>query len=141
MWKVLGVEAVIPRMADVFEERLTELSKRRKDKQRFLDMMGDADLRYVFDPMREVNIFTFQLPSRYGPEDLEFMRAFVLKLVKASKDPVVEYEGQPQKCAIVISSEEERDEYHFRKEHRTEILQVMESAAERRKQEAGGEPS
>jgi hypothetical protein len=133
MWKVLGVESVIPRMANVFEERLIELSKRKKQRQRFLDIITDAELSYVFDPMREISVFRFDLPSKHSPEDLKFLEGFVLRVLKSAKVPVIEYEGVPQRYAIVLNVEKEEDEYDFRRKHRSDILNVMESAAERKK--------
>jgi len=136
MWKVLGVEAVIPRMANLFEERLIELSKRKKQRQRFLDIVADVDLSYVFDPMREISVFRFDLPSKYSPEDLEFLKEFVQRVLKAAKMPVIEYEGVPQRYAIVLNAEKEEDDYEFRRKHRSDIFKVMESAAEKKKEES-----
>ena len=136
MWKVLGVEAVIPRMANLFEERLIELSKRKKQRQRFLDIVADVDLSYVFDPMREISVFRFDLPSKYSPEDLEFLKEFVQRVLKAAKMPVIEYEGVPQRYAIVLNAEKEEDDYDFRRRHRSDIFKVMESAAEKKKEES-----
>jgi hypothetical protein len=136
MWKVLGVEAVIPRMANLFEERLIELSKRKKQRQRFLDIVADVDLSYVFDPMREISVFRFDLPSKYSPEDLEFLKDFVQRVLKAAKMPVIEYEGVPQRYAIVLNAEKEEDDYDFRRRHRSDIFKVMESAAEKKKEDS-----
>lgn len=133
MWKVLGVEVVIPRMANVFEERVIELSKRKRERQRFLGIIADADLRYIFDPMREISLFRFDLSTKYTPQDLEFMKDFVERVIKSAKEPVVEYDGVPQRYAIIFNAEEKQDDYDFRRKHRSDIFKVMESAAERKK--------
>jgi len=130
MWKVLGVEAVIPRMANVFKERVVELSKRKKDRQRFLAIVADAEVSYVFDPMREISVFRFDLPAKYSPEDLEFLKGFVLRVLKSAQEPVITYDGVPQRYAIVLNAEREENDYEFRRKHRSDILSVMESAAE-----------
>jgi hypothetical protein len=134
MWKVLGVEAVIPRMANVFEERVIELSKRKRDRPRFLDMMAAAEVSYMFDPMREISVFRFDLPSKYSPEDIEFLKGFVLRVLKSAQMPVIEFDGAPQEYAIILNAEKEEDDYDFRRKHRSDIFGVMESAAVNKKE-------
>jgi hypothetical protein len=126
MWKVLGEETNIPKMGDVWAERMVQLSKRRKDKDRFIRILKDADLRYVFDAVREVNTFIVTLPSKYKHDDLEFMRAYVDRLNKSLRIPVVEYQGVPQRYSIVFTSGEEEDDYQWRKEHRSDYFEWVE---------------
>ncbi len=135
MWKVLGEETVIPKMGDVWAERMVQLSKRRKDKDRFISILKDADVRYIFDAMREVNTFIITLPPKYGHEDLVFMRAYVNRVDKSLKVPVVEYEGVPQKYSIIFTSEVEEDDYRWRKEHRSDYFQWVEKESEKEKSE------
>jgi hypothetical protein len=135
MWKVLGEETVIPMMGDVWAERMVQLSKRRKDKDRFIKTLKDADVRYVFDSIREVNTFIVTLPPKYGHDDLEFMRAFINRVDKSLKFPVVEYEGVEQKYTIIFTSENEEDDYQWRKEHRSDYLQWAEKQSKEEKSE------
>ena len=44
MWKVLDEETVIPAMADTWANRMVELSKRRKDRDRFVRTLEEADV-------------------------------------------------------------------------------------------------
>jgi hypothetical protein len=135
MWKVLGEETVILKMGDVWEERMVQLSKRRKDKDRFIKIIKEADVRYVFDSIREVNTFIINLPSKYGHEDLEFMRAYVNRVDKSLKFPVVEYEGVPQRYSIIFTSDKEDDDYQWRKEHRSDYFKWVEKESEEEKSE------
>ena len=135
MWKVLGEETVIPKMGDVWFERMVQLSRRRKDKDRFIKTLQDADVRYVFDAIREVNTFIVTLPPKYGHEDLEFMRAFVSRVDKSLKFPVVEYDGVAQRYSIIFTSEVEEDDYRWRKEHRSDYFQWVEDKSKQDKSE------
>jgi hypothetical protein len=130
MWKVLDEETVIPKMGDVWVERMVQLSKRRKDRDRFIATLREADVRYVFDAVREVNTFVATLPPKYGHEDLEFMRAYVNRMDKSLKYPVVEYEGVEQRYSIIFTSEVEEDDYKSRKQRRSDYYQWAEKQAE-----------
>ena len=131
MWKVLGEETVIPKMGDVWVERMVQLSRRRKDKDRFIKTIQEADVRYVFDAIREVNTFLVTLPPKCGHEDLEFMRAYVNRVDKSLKFPVVEYEGFPQKYTIIFTSQVEEDDSRWRKEHRSDYYKWAEKQAKK----------
>jgi hypothetical protein len=133
MWKVLGEETVIPKMGDVWVERMVQLSKRRKDSDRFIKTLREADVRYFFDAVREVNTFVVNLPPKYGHEDLEFMRAYVGRMDKSLKFPVVEYEGVAQRYSIIFTSEVEEDDYDLRKRRRPDFYQWVEKQAEEEK--------
>lgn len=135
MWKVLGEETVIPKMGDVWVERMVKLSQRRKDKDRFIKALQDADVRYVFDPIREVNTFVVTLPPKYGHEDLEFMRAYVKRMARGLKFPMVEYEGAEQRFSIIFTSDEEQDDYSWRKTHRGDYYEWAEKQAKEQKAE------
>jgi hypothetical protein len=125
MWKVLGKEAPLVAFGDVWKERLVELSKRRKGKERFLSMLEKASVRYTFDAIREVHAFVVHLPVDFGHADLEFFKEFLLKEVKGSKTPVVDLDGVAQKYTVVITSEPERDEYFQRYEGRKKELKSV----------------
>jgi hypothetical protein len=114
MWKVLGVEAIMINADAVWTDRLLELSQRRKDAPKFKALLAKANIRYYFDTIREVHMFYLQFPSDVSVEDLEFMRGFVLKLHKAAKVPVVEFEGEAQLSSIVLSSDEPADDHKKR---------------------------
>ncbi len=59
-------------------------------------------------------MFYLQFPSDVSIDDLEFMKGFVLKLHKAAKVPVVEFEGEPQRSSIVLTSDEPVDNHKKR---------------------------
>ncbi len=111
MWKVLGVETSAVKAGDVWTDRLIELSARKKDSERFRELFAKADLRYYFDTIREVHMFYLQFPRKVKVEELEFVRDFILKLEKGAKVPVIEFDGEPQKYSVVLSSDVETDLY------------------------------
>jgi len=131
MWKVLGEETVIPAMGDVWAQRMVELSKRRKDRERFVRTLADAEIRCIFDAVREVCTFIINLPSKYGKDDLEFMRAFVARVNKSIKVPVVEFEGMEQRFSIIFTSDVEEDDYSSRKSERQDYYKWVEEQAKK----------
>jgi len=135
MWKVLGVETVIPAIAGVWKERMLELSKKRKDGKRFQEMISKAEVRYIFDPAKEVSTFVVNLPEKYGHEDLDFLKTFVNNIYKSISYPVVEYDGVAQLYTVIFTTEKEEDGYAFRRKHRKEILDIMERSAQELKKE------
>lgn len=114
MWKVLGEETVAVNVGNTWEKRILELSKRRKDRERFQKLMGQANLRYYFDAIREIHTFMLRFPPSVPVEDLAFLRDFILKLHSAAKAPVVEFEEDPQKFTIVFTSDEDVDDHKKR---------------------------
>jgi hypothetical protein len=119
MWKVLGVETILINADAVWVDRLMSLSQRRKDAPRFRDLLGQADIRYYFDTIREVHMFRLQLPPEVTLEELEFMKEFIMRLYKAAKVPVVEFDGQAQLSSVVLSSDEEEDVYRMKRDSRS----------------------
>jgi len=103
----------------VWVDRLISLSQRRKDAPRFRDLLGQADIRYYFDTIREVHMFRLQLPPEVTLEELEFMKEFIMRLYKAAKVPVVEFDGQAQLSSVVLSSDEEEDVYRMKRDSRS----------------------
>jgi len=119
MWKVLGVETILINADAVWVDRLISLSQRSKDAPRFRALLGQADIRYYFDTIREVHMFRLQLPPEVTLEELEFMKEFIMRLYKAAKVPVVEFDGQAQLSSVVLSSDEEEDVYRMKRDSRS----------------------
>jgi hypothetical protein len=126
MWKVFGVEGTIPAFAEIWKLRMIELSKRKKDRERFLQMIEDSDVRYVLDAIREVHVFMVYLPAKYGREDLVFFKEFVVKTTKSAKMPTLEFDGMMQNHGVVITTQEEEDEYAERRKVRSKYLEAEE---------------
>lgn len=107
MWKVLGVETIMINADAVWTDRLIALSQRRKDGPRFRELLEKADRRYFFDTIREIHVFYLKFPPSVTMEDLEFMKQFIMKLHAAAKAPVVEFDGEPQRASVAMTSEED----------------------------------
>jgi hypothetical protein len=114
MWKVLGVETIMINADAVWADRLTALSQRRKDGPRFRELLSKADRRYYFDTIREVHMFYLRFPTSVTLDDLEFMKQFIMKLYAAAKAPVVEYDEEPQRSSVAMTSEEDVDDHKKR---------------------------
>ena len=118
MWKVLGIETILLNADVVWVDQLISLSQRRKDAPHFRELLGQANIRYYFDTIREVHMFRLQLPPEVTLEELEFMKEFIQRLYKAAKVPVVEFDGQAQLSSVILSSDEEEDVYKTKKGRR-----------------------
>jgi hypothetical protein len=126
MWRVFGVEGTIPAFAEIWKQRMIELSKRKKDRERFLKMIEDSEVRYVLDAIREVHVFMVYLPTKYKREELLFFKEFTVKASKSAKVPTLEYNGVSQPTGIVITSQEDENDYLWRRQHRTNWLESEE---------------
>ncbi len=126
MWKVFGVEGTIPAFAEIWKQRMIEFSKRKKDRERFLKMIEESDVRYVLDAIREVHVFMVYLPTTYTREDLMFFKDFVVKVTKAAKTPALEFDGVAQPNSVVITAQEDWNEYEWRRKNRTNWLESEE---------------
>ncbi len=111
MWKVLGKSALTVTVGTTWQERVTELSKGEKDADRFMALMEEADLRYFYDTIKDIHTFLLRFDPHTDIEDLEFVHDFILKVHAASKEPVVEFGGEPQQFTVVITAEEDSDIY------------------------------
>lgn len=107
----MGVETPIIAAGDVWIDKMSELSSRKKDAPKFRELLSKANIRYYFDTIREVHVFYVKFPSDVELPDLEFFRDFIIKLEKSSKIPVVEYDGESQVHTTIISSDEEQDDH------------------------------
>jgi hypothetical protein len=105
------------------------LSRRKKDRDRFLKLLSEADIRYALDGIREVHVFTLTLPANHGHEDLEFLKGFILKIIKAAKSPVIEVEGVTEKYGFVIAMPDE-DDYDERRRRRIEMKKALSKQSE-----------
>lgn len=109
MWKVLGFETALIKSGDMWEERLIELSSKKKGSERFISLLSKGEVRYWFDTIEEIHSFSVVFPEDVSGEDLQFMKDFILKVHKSAKVPVIEYEGTPQRATIILTSEMDKD--------------------------------
>lgn len=111
MWTVFGIQVNLVEVGRTWKDQLIELSRRKKGRPRFMEMIKKAEVSYHFDSARNLHVFQVQLPERYGPEDVDFMKDFVLKVIKSTKEPAISLLGKPQKYTVIITSEIEKDVY------------------------------
>lgn len=115
MWKVFGVPENIIESGEVWGKQIIELSRRKKGRPRFLKMMEAAEVSYWFDAIEEIHVFYVDLPEKFGSDDVEFMKNFIIKIIKGSEEPVISLLDDPQKYTVVITSEGEKDVYRRNK--------------------------
>jgi len=111
MWKVFGVPENIIESGEFWEKQIIELSSRKKGRPRFLKMMEEAEVSYWFNAIEEIHVFYIELPEKFGSDDVEFMRDFIIKVIKGSNEPVISLLDDPQKYTVIITSETENDVY------------------------------
>lgn len=136
MWKVFGVEGTIPAFAEIWKQRMTELSKRKKDRERFLKMIEESEVRYVLDAIREVHIFMVYLPVKYCREELIFFKEFVMKTTKSVKMPALELDGVAQTYGVVITAQENENDYAERRKNRFKYLEAEEKRLKSKEEES-----
>jgi hypothetical protein len=66
------------------------------------------------------------LPTKYGQEDLVFFKEFVVKTTKSAKMPTLEFNGMAQTHAVIITAQEDEDEYAERRKVRFKYLEAEE---------------
>jgi hypothetical protein len=111
MWKVFGEPENIIESGEIWKKQIIELSRRKKGRPRFLEMMEVAEVSHWFDPIEEIHVFSVELPEKFGVDDIEFMKNFIIKIIKGSDEPVISLFDDPQKYTVIITSERENDVY------------------------------
>jgi hypothetical protein len=134
MWKVFGIPTNLVAAGDVWQNMLVKLSERKKDRVKFLELNQKVEVSCVFDTIREVHIFYVKFPESTDMEDLKFFEHFVLKLIKSTKEPTLEYQGVAQKFIVVITADQDENEYSERQKTRDERTQAMEEMLKKEEQ-------
>jgi len=114
MWKVFGEEGVMIRFGALWKQRMIDLSKRRKDRDRFLALLEKAEISHYLDIHQKLHVFRMELPVECTAEDVEFLKGFVQRIVKSTEYPMVELDDDEQKAILIISAEEPEDEHATR---------------------------
>jgi len=114
MWKVFGEEAVMVQFGTLWKSRMVELSKRRKGRDRFLELMEKADISHYLDIHQKLHVFRMDLPTDLTVDDVEFLKGFVQRIIKSTEYPMVDLDGQEQRAVLIISAEEPEDEHKTR---------------------------
>lgn len=119
-WKVLGKQTLPVGIQVNWESRIEELAGKKEDGKRFLAMFHKADITYKFDTIREMHIFMLEMPSKTSMKDLEFMKDYIQSLRRSARSPMVSLEGKEQKSTVVISANEDVNEYALRHQEKDE---------------------
>jgi hypothetical protein len=114
MWKVFGEEGLIVQFETLWIARIRELSKRMKDRDRFLKLLDSAEMRYHTDVHQKLHVFKMTLPTSCSADDVLFMKSFVQRIIKSTEYPMVDLDGVEQRAALIITAEEEEDDHKTR---------------------------
>ncbi len=110
MWKVFGEEGVMVQFGFLWTERMKVLSKRRKDRPRFLELLDQADISHYLDIHQKLHVFKMDLPTTCTPEDVQFLKSFIQRIIKSVEYPMVELDDEEQRAALIITAGEPEDE-------------------------------
>jgi len=111
MWKVFGEEAIMVQFGVVWMERMKDLSKRRRDRERFLALLDQADISYYLDIHQALHVFKMRLPDSCTAEDVEFLKTFIQRIIKSVEYHMVEFDDEEQKAALIITAEDPSDDH------------------------------
>jgi hypothetical protein len=107
MWKILGVNAMYVEFADIWKERMMEISEERGTKKRFSEIMKDATVTHLLNGTSEIHTFMIDLPDSVSPEDIQFLADEILDIAMTAEFDFVSIEGEYQKCQVIFSGERE----------------------------------
>ncbi|MCE5297069.1 MAG: hypothetical protein LLG16_08215 [Euryarchaeota archaeon] len=119
-WKVLGKQTLPVGIQVNWESRIEELAGKKEDGKRFLAMFHEAEITYKFDTIRELHIFMVEMPPKTSMKDLEYMKEYIQSLRRSARSPMVSLEGKEQKSTVVISANEDVNEYALRHQEKGE---------------------
>jgi hypothetical protein len=114
MWKVFGEECVMVQFGPMWADRMRDLSKRRKDRDRFIALLDQADMAHYLDIHQKLHVFKMRLPESCTVDDVEFLKTFVQRIIKTTEYPMVELDDEEQKAALMIIAKEPEDEHQVR---------------------------
>lgn len=126
MWKVFGEEGVMVQFGTLWTARMRDLSKRRKDRDRFLALLDSAEVTHYLDIHQKMHVFKMTLPISCTVEDVEFLKGFVQRILKSVEYPMVDLDGEEQRAALIITAEESVDEHSERMANWYKQLESME---------------
>jgi hypothetical protein len=114
MWKVFGEEGVMVQFNTLWTERMKELSKRRKDRSRFLTLLDQAETSHYLDVHQRMHVFRMTLPTSCTVDDINFLKNFIQRIIKSVEYPMVDLDGEEQRATVVITADEPEDEHKTR---------------------------
>lgn len=107
MWKVLGRDATKVRFGEIWMEEILYLAKDHEDFETFRDLMAQAELVYLHNAHDDVHGFVLQFPKSVEKEELDLLASMTRSLREEAGVATVSFQGQPQRCRLVFTSDEE----------------------------------
>lgn len=107
MWQILGVKAMYVEFADVWKQRMLEISEDRDEHDRFAKLMEMAKVTHLFNGTSETHTFMVDLPDAVPPEDIQFLADEILDVARTADFDFVALEHEYQRCQVIFSTEQE----------------------------------
>jgi hypothetical protein len=107
MWKVLGRDAELVRIAELWKEGITALASDYEDFETFQELMAQAELTYLHNTQDDVHAFILQFPETVQKEELDFLSSFVRMVREEAGVSTITFQDKPQRCRLVFTSEKE----------------------------------
>jgi hypothetical protein len=117
-WKVLGKHTLPVGIQDAWTDQLRMFAEKSKDGERFLRLLDQADIAYKFDTIRELHVFLVKFSPEMDMKELEYFRDQIEVMRKKARVVMVSLEGEKQNSTVVISADQEWNEYKVRNEER-----------------------
>lgn len=130
---MLGKHTLPVGIQDAWTDQLRMFAGKRKDGERFLKMLDKADIAYKFDTIRELHVFLVKFAPETDMKDLEYFRDQIEVMRKAERAVMISLEGEKQNSTVVISADQEWNEYRYRNDERVKEHLAEEKAAAKTK--------
>jgi len=107
MWKVLGREAEIVKIGNIWKEEILARASECDDFETFVELMEQSELTYLHNTQTDIHAFILQFPESIGKEELDYFSSFIRNLRDGMEVPTISFQDQPQRCRFVFTSEKE----------------------------------
>lgn len=107
MWKILGKDALYVEFGYVFKDRIIELASEVENSEKFIKIMEDSEIQYLFNGSTETHAFNIFPDKETSTEDIQYMADIVLEIAKREDVVFVSLDGNYQKCIVNVRTDEE----------------------------------
>ncbi|MBQ2762505.1 MAG: hypothetical protein IJF47_02190, partial [Candidatus Methanomethylophilaceae archaeon] len=82
MWKILGKESLYVEFGYVFQERLMEVASELENSEKFVDIVKNSEIQYLFNGSTETHAFNIFPNKETSVEDIQYMADIILEIAK-----------------------------------------------------------
>jgi len=107
MWKILGKESLYVEFGYVFQERLMEVASELENSEKFVDIVKNSEIQYLFNGSTETHAFNIFPDKETSVEDIQYMADIILEIAKREDIVFVSLDDKYQKCIVNVRTDEE----------------------------------